>query len=78
MLTRRPVILFILSDQHAQEVSGCYGGAEELTPHLDSLAADGIVFDHAYWPRLSVARAGCRCSPSASRTRTSAGSIQIS
>jgi len=48
MTKRRPDILFILSDQHAQEVSGCYGAAEGLTPHLDGLAAGGTVFDRAY------------------------------
>lgn len=44
----RPNILFILSDQHAQRVSGCYGDPAGVTPNLDALAATGTVFDGAY------------------------------
>ena len=46
----RPNILFILSDQHAQRALGCYGDSAKVTPHLDQLAADGVVFDNAYCP----------------------------
>ncbi len=44
----RPNIVFILSDQHAQKVMGCYGDALSPTPNLDRLAARGVCFDNAY------------------------------
>ena len=47
-MPRPPNILLIVSDQHAQRVAGCYGDATGVTPHLDRLAAAGIVFDNAY------------------------------
>jgi choline-sulfatase len=45
-----PNLLFIISDQHAQRVAGCYGDGVVQTPHLDRLAAAGVVFDNAYTP----------------------------
>lgn len=50
MTDRRPNLLFILSDQHCQKTAGCYGDPLVRTPHLDRLAAQGIVFDNAYCP----------------------------
>lgn len=47
---RRPNILFLFSDQHAQRITGCYGDAVADTPHLDRLAASGVTFDNAYCP----------------------------
>lgn len=44
----QPNILFIFSDQHAQRASGCYGDPAGVTPHLDALARQGVVFDNAY------------------------------
>jgi N-sulfoglucosamine sulfohydrolase len=52
----RPNILFIVSEDNSEQI-GCYGDARVHTPHLDSLAADGIRYDRAYVP-YSV------CSPS--------------
>ena len=45
-----PNLLFIFSDQHAFNVSGCYGDPVAETPNLDSLAAAGVTFDAAYCP----------------------------
>jgi choline-sulfatase len=45
---RRPNILFIISDEHNARVTGCYGNRTVRTPHLDSLAADGVAFECAY------------------------------
>jgi choline-sulfatase len=45
---RRPNILVIMSDEHNARVTGCYGNRTIRTPHLDSLAADGITFECAY------------------------------
>lgn len=50
MTARRPNLLFLFSDQHAQKVLGCYGDGLVRTPHLDRLAAEGVVFDNAYCP----------------------------
>lgn len=50
MPDRRPNILFIMSDQHTQRVTGCYGDLLVATPHLDRLAATGVAFDNAYTP----------------------------
>ena len=36
---RPPNLLFILSDQHTQRVTGCYGDPLVETPNLDRLAA---------------------------------------
>ena len=44
----RPNFLFIISDQHAPQVTGCYGADFVRTPNLDRLAAEGVTFDNAY------------------------------
>jgi len=46
----RPNLLYIMSDQHAQHVAGCYGDAVVETPALDRLAARGVVMQNAYCP----------------------------
>ena len=50
MRSERPNILLILSDQHSPHVLGCAGDDVVQTPHLDGLAARGVVFDAAYCP----------------------------
>jgi choline-sulfatase len=40
--------LVIMSDEHSRKVLGCYGNAAVLTPELDRLAADGVLFGNAY------------------------------
>jgi len=40
--------LFILSDEHSRRVLGCYGHEMIRTPHLDALAARGVLFADAY------------------------------
>lgn len=47
---KRPNILFIFSDQHAQAVAGCYGDKVVRTPNIDTLAAEGVRFNNAYCP----------------------------
>lgn len=47
----RPNIVWIFSDDHAFQAIGAYGGRfenENLTPNIDSLAAEGMVFERAY------------------------------
>ena len=46
----RPNLLYIHSDQHSPYVTGCYGDPLVETPHLDALAARGVVFDNTYCP----------------------------
>ncbi len=47
-MARRPNIVFLFSDQHAQYVTGCYGDPVVRTPNIDALAGTGTVFDNAY------------------------------
>ncbi len=41
-------VLFIMSDQHQQKVTGCYGHDFIQTPNIDALAARGTRFTTAY------------------------------
>lgn len=43
----RPNVLFIAVDDLRVEL-GCYGSKDVKTPHIDSLAAKGTLFTHAY------------------------------
>ncbi len=45
---KKPNILLIMSDEHNQRVSGCYGNQIIKTPNIDSLAAQGVTFDNHY------------------------------
>ena len=47
MSARRPNILFVMADQLTAGILPPYGGAAD-TPNLEQLAAEGVVFDHAY------------------------------
>ena len=49
--TGKPNIVWIFSDDHAWQAIGAYGGRfeqENLTPNIDSIASDGMVFDRSY------------------------------
>ena len=41
-------VLFIMSDEHQQKSSGCYGHPFVKTPTIDALAASGTRFTNAY------------------------------
>lgn len=43
----RPNVVVILCDQLRPDFLGCYGGKGVSTPNIDSLAADGVCFEHA-------------------------------
>lgn len=45
---KQPNILLVMSDEHNQRVSGCYGNTVVKTPNIDSLAAQGVTFDNHY------------------------------
>jgi iduronate 2-sulfatase len=46
-LGRRPNVLFILVDDLRPEL-GCYGHPIVQSPHIDSLADEGVIFERAY------------------------------
>ncbi|MFC4991606.1 sulfatase [Rubritalea tangerina] len=43
----RPNILLIVSEDNGQEIA-CYGDKNVKTPHIDSLAKDGMLFENGY------------------------------
>jgi len=43
-----PNIIFILADDLGWGDVGCYGALQNLTPAIDSIAADGLRFNHGY------------------------------
>lgn len=52
----RPNVVFIMSDQHQKMAVGCYGcsvrtiSGKSVTPNIDFLAANGIIYTNAYTP----------------------------
>lgn len=44
----KPNILFITTDEHRFDCLGCYGNPAIRTPHIDSLAAQGVRFERGY------------------------------
>ena len=49
-MSKKPNLLFIMSDQHSKFHLGCYGDPLVRTPHLDRLASEGMAFTNAYTP----------------------------
>jgi choline-sulfatase len=47
-MASKPNIVFILADQHRGDSLGCAGHPAVLTPHLDRLASEGVVFDTCF------------------------------
>lgn len=45
---KRPNILFFFSDQQRADTLGCYGQKLNISPTLDALAENGVVFEQAY------------------------------
>ncbi|MBN2711199.1 MAG: sulfatase [Planctomycetes bacterium] len=46
--SKRPNILFIMSDDHAAHALSCYGSRVNKTPNLDRIANEGIRFDNCF------------------------------
>lgn len=44
----RPNIVFLFADDQSTYSVGCYGNQDVLTPHMDQLGSDGIIFDRHY------------------------------
>lgn len=45
---KKPNILFILIDDLGKEWLSCYGAEDVVTPNIDKLASEGMVFENAY------------------------------
>jgi len=60
----KPNILFIAIDDLRPEL-GCYGSDIAITPNLDAIAADGLLFERAYCQQAI-------CSPSRASLMTGA------
>jgi arylsulfatase A-like enzyme len=48
MAQERPNILFIMTDEQRYDSLGCYGNPVLRTPHIDSLAREGVRFERCY------------------------------
>lgn len=48
MNAKKPNILFVMADQMAAPALSSYGNSIVRMPHLDRLAAEGVVFDNCY------------------------------
>ena len=57
--TSKPNILWITSEDNSSHWIGCYGNKQSMTPRIDALAKEGILFENAYSnaPVCAVARA---------------------
>ncbi len=49
-MSNRMNILLIQSDQQRRDLIGCYGDAAARTPAIDSLAAEGVLFENCFAP----------------------------
>ncbi|MFX1337437.1 MAG: sulfatase-like hydrolase/transferase, partial [Promethearchaeota archaeon] len=45
---KKPNIIFILSDQQRHDTCGCYGQELNVTPNLDKMAQEGVLFTNAF------------------------------
>jgi arylsulfatase A-like enzyme len=56
---QKPNILWITSEDNSSHWIGCYGNKQTMTPRIDALAKEGILFENAYSnaPVCAVARA---------------------
>ena len=44
----RPNILFYFTDQQRADTLGCYGQRLDISPNVDRLAEEGILFENAF------------------------------
>ncbi|MEM1443652.1 MAG: sulfatase-like hydrolase/transferase, partial [Verrucomicrobiota bacterium] len=44
----QPNFVFLFTDDQTTYSLGCYGNEDVKTPHIDQLAAEGVVFDKHY------------------------------
>jgi len=48
--SKRPSILWLMTDEHRPDSLGCYGSPWGHSPHLDRVAREGTMFQSAYTP----------------------------
>ena len=76
-------VLFIISDQHKRNVTGCYGDALVRTPNIDRLAGGGVRFTNAYaqcplcGPSRSSVMTGTHCHTCRGLTHTQLPTMRI-
>jgi len=46
----QPNILLIHADQHRQDCIGCYGNGQVITPSIDAIASDGVIYQNSFCP----------------------------
>ena len=44
----RPNVLLVLTDQHRAQALGCMGNGDVHTPHIDRLAAEGVLLPNTF------------------------------
>lgn len=49
-MSNQPNILIIQADEHRQDCLGAYGNPDVKTPHIDSLATDGVRYNNSFCP----------------------------
>ncbi len=66
-----PNFLFIITDDQSWEHAACYGDMAVLTPNMDQLAREGVIFENAYaaCPSCSPSRASILTGQDAYRLR---------
>jgi uncharacterized sulfatase len=45
---KKPNIIFIFTDQQRHDTCGCYGQKLNITPNLDKMAKNGVLFENAF------------------------------
>ena len=45
---QKPNIIYLMADDQNVGSVGCYGNPEVVTPNMDQLASDGVIFDRHY------------------------------
>ncbi|MEN3944166.1 sulfatase [Prosthecobacter sp. SYSU 5D2] len=58
-LSAQPNFIFFITDDISPEDTGPYGSKVVKTPHLDRMAAEGLVFDNAYLTASSCSPSRC-------------------
>ncbi len=57
---KQPNIIFIMTDQHRADALGCMGNSAVVSPNIDKIAAEGVMFVNGYSsvPSCTPARSG--------------------
>ncbi|WP_282037977.1 sulfatase family protein [Saccharicrinis aurantiacus] len=56
----RPNIVFLLSDDQTSAATGCYGNNQVITPNIDKMASEGVMFSN-YYNTTSICMASRAC-----------------